>query len=48
MLGKMLGRMAAEDRVLGLDPGDWLVLLGGSAIVGLVILAGMILSASAS
>jgi hypothetical protein len=34
----MIGRMTAEGRVLGFDAGDWLMLLGGSALAGLLTL----------
>jgi hypothetical protein len=34
----MYGRMTAEGRLFGLNPGDWSVLLGGFALVALVIL----------
>ena len=34
----MIARMTAEGRVLGFDAGDWLMLLGGSALAGLLTL----------
>lgn len=36
--GEMLAYLAAEGRILGLDGGDWMLLLGGSALLGLVTL----------
>ena len=32
----MIARMAAEGRILGFNAGDWLLLLGGSALAGLL------------
>ena len=31
-------RIAAEGRLFGLDSGDWMVLVGGFALVALIIL----------
>jgi hypothetical protein len=36
--GKMIARMTAEGRVLGFDAGDWMMLIGGSALAGLITL----------
>jgi hypothetical protein len=36
--GEMLVYLATEGRILGLDGGDWALLLGGSALLGLVTL----------
>jgi hypothetical protein len=32
----MIARMTADGRVLGFDAGDWLMLIGGSALAGLL------------
>jgi hypothetical protein len=32
----MIARMTAEGRVLGFNAGDWLLLIGGSALAGLL------------
>ena len=34
----MLAYLTAEGRILGLDAGDWALLLGGSALLGLLSL----------
>ena len=34
----MFGRMSDEGRLLGLNPGDWSMLVGGLALVALVAL----------
>ncbi len=34
----MLAYLTAEGRILGLDRGDWALLLGSSAVLGLVTL----------
>jgi hypothetical protein len=34
--GIMIARMTAEGRILGFNAGDWLLLLGGSALAGLL------------
>jgi len=34
----MLAYLTAEGRILGLDGGDWALLLGGSAVLGLLSL----------
>jgi hypothetical protein len=33
----LYARMTAERRLFGLNPGDWTVLLGGVALVALVV-----------
>ena len=37
MVTRSFGRLS-EGRLLGLDFGDWIVLVGGSAVIGLVTL----------
>ena len=37
MIARSFGRLS-EGRLFGLDVGDWFVLLGGSAAIGLVAL----------
>jgi len=37
MIARSFGRLS-ESRLFGLDVGDWFVLLGGSAVIGLVTL----------
>jgi hypothetical protein len=38
MYQSVLGRMTAEGRLLGLNPGDWSVLIGAFVLVALVAL----------
>jgi hypothetical protein len=38
MYQNVFDRMTAEGRLLGLNPGDWIMLLGGSLLVALVVL----------
>jgi hypothetical protein len=37
-MSRFLARVVVEHRLLGLDRGDWLLLLGGPAIVALLLL----------
>jgi hypothetical protein len=38
MYQSVFGRMTAEGRLLGLNPGDWSMLIGGFVLVALVVL----------
>jgi hypothetical protein len=38
MYQNVFGRMTAEGRLLGLNPGDWSLLIGGLVLVVLVVL----------
>ena len=38
MIQNMFGRMSDEGRLLGLNPGDWSMLIGGFVLAALVAL----------